>query len=102
MALTFALARPKHRFSDLSLIAISHLHPDHVSDLPALLWLSNQARKEPLPITGPSGNNVAPSFSTFLSRLFDQKNGAFQVLGGTLGGTGEALVSMSALLMLRK
>lgn len=76
------------RLSDLSLIAISHLHPDHVSDLPALLWLSNQTRKEPLPITGPSGNNVAPSFPSFLSRLFDQKNGAFQVLGGTLGGTG--------------
>jgi len=75
------------RLSDLSLIAISHLHPDHVSDLPALLWLSNQTRKEPLP-TGPSGNNVAPSFPSFLSRLFDQKNGAFQVLGGTLGGTG--------------
>ena len=76
------------RLSDLSLIAISHLHPDHVSDLPALLWLSNQARKEPLPIAGPSGNNAAPSFPTFLSRLFDQKSGAFQVLGGTLGGTG--------------
>ena len=53
------------RLSDLSLIAISHLHPDHVSDLPALLWLSNQTRKEPLPITVPSGNNVAPSFPTF-------------------------------------
>jgi ribonuclease BN (tRNA processing enzyme) len=79
--------------SDLSLIAISHLQPDHVSDLPALLWLSNQARKEPLPITGPSGNNVAPSFPTFLSRLFDQKNGAFQVLGGTLGGTGGGVKS---------
>src|SRR5262245_4831706 len=26
------------RFEDLALIAISHLHPDHVSDLPALLW----------------------------------------------------------------
>ena len=29
------------KLSDLSLVAISHLHPDHVSDLPALLWLSN-------------------------------------------------------------
>ena len=75
------------KLSDLSLVAISHLHPDHVSDLPALLWLSDQVRKEPLPIVGPSGNDVAPSFSTFLSRLFDEKNGAFQVLGGTLGGT---------------
>lgn len=75
------------RLSDLSLVAISHLHPDHVSDLPALLWLSHQARKEPLPIVGPSGNDVAPHFSTFLSRLFDERNGAFQVLGPTLGAT---------------
>jgi ribonuclease BN (tRNA processing enzyme) len=73
------------KLSDLSLIAISHLHPDHVSDLPALLWLSHQIRKDPLSIIGPSGNEVAPSFSTFLSRLFDEKNGAFQVLGPTLG-----------------
>src|SRR5690349_9104671 len=73
--------------SDLSLLAISHLHPDHVSDLPALLWLSNQVRKDPLPIVGPSGNEIAPSFSTFLSRLFDEKTGAFQVLGPTLGAS---------------
>ena len=75
------------KLSDLSLVAISHLHPDHVSDLPALLWLSHQARKDPLPIVGPSGNDLAPSFPTFLSRLFDEKNGAFQVLGPTLGAT---------------
>ena len=81
--LRFGQAQAK--LSDLSLVAISHLHPDHVSDLPALLWLSHQARKDPLPIAGPSGNEVAPSFSTFLSRLFDEKTGAFQVLGPTLG-----------------
>jgi ribonuclease BN (tRNA processing enzyme) len=46
------------RLSDLSLVAISHSHPAHVSDLPALLWLSNFARKEPLPIVGPSGNDL--------------------------------------------
>jgi ribonuclease BN (tRNA processing enzyme) len=83
--LRFGQAQAK--LSDLSLVAISHLHPDHVSDLPAVLWLSHQARKEPLPIVGPSGNDVAPSFPTFLSRLFDEKNGAFQVLGPTLGAT---------------
>jgi ribonuclease BN (tRNA processing enzyme) len=78
--------------SDLAMIAISHLHPDHVSDLPALLWLSQQLRTEPLPIVGPSGNGVAgpagtPDFATFLARLFDENNGAFQVLGATLGAT---------------
>ncbi len=74
------------KISDLSLVAISHLHPDHVSDLPALLWLSNFTRKEPLPIAGPSGNDLVSGFPTFLSRLFDAKNGAYQVLGTTLGG----------------
>ena len=81
------------KVSDLAVLAISHLHPDHVSDLPAFLWLSHQLRKEPLPIVGPSGNSVAgpaandvaPDFPTFLARLFDEKNGAFQVLGATLG-----------------
>jgi ribonuclease BN (tRNA processing enzyme) len=73
------------KLSDLALVGISHLHPDHVSDLPALLWLSHQLRKQPLPIVGPTGNDVAPDFPTFLARLFDEKSGAFQVLGATLG-----------------
>jgi ribonuclease BN (tRNA processing enzyme) len=34
---------------------------------------------------GPSGNDAFPNFPTFLSRLFDAKNGAFQILGPTLG-----------------
>jgi ribonuclease BN (tRNA processing enzyme) len=80
----FGEAQAKVR--DLSLVAISHLHPDHVADLPALIWISNRFREEPLPIVGPSGNNVFPDFSTFLYRLFDEKTGAFQVLGSALGG----------------
>jgi ribonuclease BN (tRNA processing enzyme) len=73
------------RLADLEMVAISHLHPDHVSDLAALMWGSNRIRSEPLPIVGPSGNNTAPDFATFLSRMFDQNTGAFQVLGSTLG-----------------
>jgi ribonuclease BN (tRNA processing enzyme) len=74
------------RLDDLSLVAISHLHPDHVSDLPALLWLSHESRTEPLRIVGPSGNRQAPPFPTFLARLFDERNGAFPLLAPTLGG----------------
>jgi ribonuclease BN (tRNA processing enzyme) len=86
--------------SELALAAISHLHPDHVSDLPAFLWLSHTVRTGPLPIVGPSagkgapgpaGNDVAPDFQTFLSRLFDEKSGAFQVLGAALGGKGNGV-----------
>jgi ribonuclease BN (tRNA processing enzyme) len=73
------------KLSDLALVAISHLHPDHVSDLPALMWGSNRMRSEPLPMVGPSGNAVAPDFATFLNRLFDAKTGAFPVLGAVLG-----------------
>jgi ribonuclease BN (tRNA processing enzyme) len=83
--LRFGQSRAK--LADLSLIAISHLHPDHTSDLPAMLWASNRMRSAPLPIVGPSGNNAVPDFPTFLSRLFDEKTGAFQVLGQTLGAT---------------
>lgn len=82
--LRFGQAQAK--LSDLALIAISHLHPDHVSDLPALLWLSNFTRQNPLPIIGPSGNDLFIGLPTFLSRLFDAKNGAFQVLGSSIGG----------------
>lgn len=77
--------------NDLSLLAISHLHPDHVSDLPALLWVSERARRSPLPISGPSGNEVFPDIQTFIHRLFDRTNGAFPVLAGTLGGQGSGV-----------
>jgi ribonuclease BN (tRNA processing enzyme) len=75
------------RFEDLALIAISHLHPDHVSDLPALLW-GDFVRKTALPIAGPSGTADVPEFRTFLHQLFDQRTGAFRMLGSTLGGVG--------------
>ena len=74
-------------FADLALAAVSHLHPDHISDLPALLWAGRNLRTQPLRIVGPSGNDAAPAFSTFLSRLFDERNGAFQVLGSTMNVT---------------
>lgn len=77
--------KSKAKITDLSLLAVSHVHPDHVADLPALLWLSNRFRKESLPVVGPSGNNVAPSISTFFHRLFDDKTGVFQVMGSALG-----------------
>lgn len=48
------------KLQDLSLLAISHLHPDHVSDLPALLWLSEQARQQSLKIAGPSSAGAFP------------------------------------------
>ena len=79
-------AQSQARFADLSLLAVSHLHPDHISDLPSFLWSTRNSRGGPLAIAGPSGNDVAPGFSTFLERLFDPKSGAFQVLGPVMAG----------------
>lgn len=79
------------RLSDLSLLAISHLHPDHVSDLPALLWLSDSVRQRALKIAGPSAGGRFPDIATFLSRLFDSRTGAFAILGGTLRQDGRGV-----------
>jgi ribonuclease BN (tRNA processing enzyme) len=79
------------RLQDLALLAISHLHPDHVSDLPALLWLSETTRKQPLKAAGPSGGGAFPPFDTFVSRLFDAGTGAFPILGGTVGKPGQGV-----------
>jgi ribonuclease BN (tRNA processing enzyme) len=72
------------KFSDLSMILVSHLHPDHVSDLPGVLWSGRMTRNDTLPIIGPSGDEAAPSFSDFLTRLFDPKTGAFEVLASVV------------------
>lgn len=79
------------KLQDLSLLAISHLHPDHVSDLPALLWLSEVVRQQRLKVAGPSGAGPFPSFDGFLTRLFDAGGGAFPVLSGTLGQSGQGV-----------
>ncbi len=80
------------RLADLSLLAISHLHPDHVADLPALLWQSDRLRQKPLVVAGPSGAGLFPPMDVFVRRLFDS-TGAFPILGATVGqrGTGVRL-----------
>ncbi len=85
------------RLEDLDLVAISHLHPDHVADLPALLWTSNNFRSTPLSVSGPSGNDQYPGFETFITRLFDSSDGAFPGLSWTLsnGDAGFPLAATS-------
>jgi len=60
---------------DIELLALSHFHPDHSAELPAILWpAGSQAR-----LSGPNGNDGFPSVSIFLERLFSE-NGAFPIL----------------------
>ena len=72
------------KFSDLSMILVSHLHPDHSSDLPGVLWSGRNTRNDTLPIAGPSGNGAAPAFNDFLTRLFDPKSGSWEVLSSVV------------------
>src|SRR5271156_950017 len=58
----------KARFESLDAIAITHLHLDHVSDLPALLMSGFFGdRTRPLPIIGPSGGGAFPGMKEFMS-----------------------------------
>ncbi len=79
------------KLQDLSIVAISHLHPDHVSDLPALLWQSEAGRQRPLVVSGPSAGGPFPGMDAFVRRLFDPASGAFPVLGGTIGAAGQGV-----------
>lgn len=62
-------------FADLQLLALSHFHPDHSSEVPALLW----PRGGTLRIAGPSGSAGFPSVDDFLGGLFGP-DGVFRVL----------------------
>jgi ribonuclease BN (tRNA processing enzyme) len=79
----------KARFESLDAIAITHLHADHVSDLPAILKSGFFTdRQRPLPIVGPSGGAAFPGIDEFMHALFDPQRGAFRYLSGYLDGTG--------------
>ncbi len=79
----------KAKFESLDAVAITHLHADHVSDLPALLKSGFFGdRQRPLPIIGPSGGSVFPGMKEFTRALFDPKRGAFRYLSGYLDGSG--------------
>lgn len=66
-------------FNDIDLVALSHLHPDHSAELPAILW----PRGGSAVVAGPSGDHTFPPVDLWLDRLFGE-NGAFKVLGDSL------------------
>ncbi len=70
---------------DLDLIALTHMHTDHVADFPALLkggYFSDRERE--LPVSGPTGNPLFPSVSEFLHTQFGSQGGAFRYLSWLL------------------
>jgi ribonuclease BN (tRNA processing enzyme) len=66
-----ALARAGVKPGELHTILISHLHPDHVADLPDLLWGEMvNGRKRDLDVVGPSAGDDFPDIDTFFERQF--------------------------------
>jgi ribonuclease Z len=86
-----ALARIGVDETALTTILITHLHPDHVSDLPDLIWsMSVRNRNSSLLVAGPTGSGEFPGIRTFLTRLFGPQ-GAFPYMNDVLDLQGFAL-----------
>ena len=66
-------------FDEIDLVALSHLHPDHSAELPAILWPFGGDFK----ISGPSGEGVFPPLDSFLNSLFGA-GGAFNTMESRL------------------
>ena len=65
------------RLQDLHVLALSHFHPDHSSEVPALFWPQRSIPR----IAGPSGTQAYPSVSEFVDGLFESPSSLFRVLG---------------------
>ena len=64
---------------DVGLLALSHFHPDHSAEVPALLWPGGARVR----VAGPSGSGAFPSLNDWLDGLFGPA-GVFRVLAGRL------------------
>jgi ribonuclease BN (tRNA processing enzyme) len=63
------------KVGDLDLLALSHFHPDHSSEVPALLWI----QPTDLLVSGPSGNAGYPSVGEYVTGLFGPR-GVFRTV----------------------
>lgn len=61
----------------IDLVALSHLHPDHSVELPAILWPGGGA----FDLAGPAGNDGFPSITRFTELMFGE-DGVYEVFQG--------------------
>jgi ribonuclease BN (tRNA processing enzyme) len=75
------------RIADLDVIFLTHLHVDHAADLPVIVKSSHFIeRSRPLPVLGPTGNDLYPPTTEFVKLLFDGRRGLYRYLGDHLTG----------------
>jgi ribonuclease BN (tRNA processing enzyme) len=65
------------RMEQIDLVALSHLHPDHSVELPAILWPGGGS----FDLAGPKGSDVFPSISRFTDLVFGE-NGVYEIFQG--------------------
>ncbi len=63
------------RIGDLELLAMSHFHPDHASEVPTLLWL----KPTDMTVSGPTGSDAYPSVDEYVNGLFGPE-GVFRAI----------------------
>ncbi len=61
----------------IDLVALSHLHPDHSVELPAILWPAGGS----FDLAGPIGGGVFPSISRFTELMFGEQ-GVYEIFQG--------------------
>ncbi len=72
------------KLEDLEAIVLTHLHIDHVVDLPSYIKAGYfTPRTRPLPILGPVGNQYFPGTDQFIKTLFGKK-GAYRYMSDVL------------------
>lgn len=84
------------KLDDLDAIVLTHLHIDHVVDLPAYMKAGYfTPRSRPLPILGPVGNEHFPGTTEFIEALFG-KNGAYRYMSDILTAQSESFEILPA------
>ena len=74
----------KSKIEDLQAVIFTHLHIDHVVELPALLKAGYfSSRCSSLNLIGPSGNDFFPGFNEFIQLNFGE-NGAYRYMSDML------------------
>lgn len=61
--------------AELELLALSHFHPDHSAEVPAILWV----QRNDLTVSGPTGSDQYPSADEYVSGLFGSE-GVFRAV----------------------
>ncbi len=83
-------SQAKAKIEDLEAVLVTHMHIDHVVDLPALMkagYFSERSRA--LPLIGPSGNEYFPGFNEYINLQFGE-NGAYRYMSDILGEQSES------------